>query len=211
MRRLYTVGTHLARVTRLGNPDADNCPDKEMASHFRRTNNQKQKKNNYRCPAIVHRAGPGHCIRTPRCISSVYYATRRPRYTLDTPIMTRPGRPCSASAKHRPNPTFILCPSRRIQRLRVLHSRPAPNHPDKPFGVYDARDRPSFDSRSHTVCPVRARPRNQQPTQPPRESVERSWLWHSANERPASPLTLPFCARGEGLQSSLSHRVVTAG
>lgn len=123
-------------------------------------------------------AGSGYCVRTPRCISSVFfYATRRPRYNTrhtwapitnqhtPRPVMlskchtlpkTNLARPPSISSA-RSNPT-AAAHTRRIQTLRVVQERLRISRTNL-SEFTDARDRPllPFHAQySHTVCPVRA-------------------------------------------------------
>lgn len=47
-------------------------------------------------------------------------------------------------------PSF--CHHERLDGGLSMSYKATPNHPDKPFGVYDAQDRPSFFSLIHTHC-----------------------------------------------------------
>lgn len=71
------------------------------------------------------------------------------RYAWAYQSIPRPGRRRSASARHCPKPLHSISSSPSFchhagRNSCCLTNITHPSHPDKPFGVYDARDRPSF-------------------------------------------------------------------
>lgn len=151
-----------------------------------------------------HLAGSGYRVRAPRCISSFcyFYATQRPRCKLDIPgrhqSTTLPGRGCSASLYSPaqvqapappPSSSPSSCPPRRTNGcVPVVQKSSSPESPGQALSEFMMRETalPSSPTLSHTVRRVRAGPRNQQPTQPPRESVGSSWLLGTVCQREAS-------------------------
>lgn len=108
--------------------------------------------------------------------------------------------------------SFCCCPHTQDSNS-ACRTRTPPTHPDKPFGVYDARDRPllpsflSFTHNTHTLCAL-LRPTTQSAAYTATKGERREFLaWGETCQRAPAYISL-----GEGHEGSSSHTgVVTAG
>lgn len=88
-----------------------------------------------------------------------------------------------------PSSSPSSCPPRRTNGcVPIVQKSSPPESPGQALSEFMMRETalPSSRTLTHTVRPVRAGPRNQQPTQPPRESVGSSWLLGTVCQREAS-------------------------
>lgn len=163
-------------------------------------------------------AGSGYRVRTPRCISSVFfYATRRPRYNTrhtwaphhqSTPAQAGDAQQVPDTAQNQPgspaqhlirsHQSFCCCPQKQDPNS-ACRTRTPPNLPDKPFGVYDAREPPfasflplTLTHNTRTLCDL-LRPTTQSVAYTATKGERREFLaleGKPANERPSfRPLT----------------------